>query len=205
MVDVLHSCIPMRYPLETYIAEIEVKKSRFIGIGQYIESLDEVKRIITTLRKEHSGANHVVHAAIVGKNGDMVSYSDDKEPKNTAGRPVFEVVKGSNLTNILVCVIRYFGGTLLGTGGLVKAYTEAAQKVTQSIKSDELIETSTMNFTISYHSYDKVMMFLTPYQKEIDTQFLTEITISFTYESMYTEMIQQELIQITQGDITFMK
>ncbi len=193
----------MRYPLETYIAETEVKKSRFIGIGQYIDSLDEVKGIISTLRKEHSGANHVVHAAIVGKSGDMVSYSDDKEPKNTAGRPVFEVVKGSNLTNILVCVIRYFGGTLLGTGGLVKAYTEAAQKVTQSIKSDELIETSTIEFTISYHSYDKVLKYLTPYQKGIETDFLTEITIRFTHESIYTDEIQQELIQLTQGNITF--
>jgi len=201
---VVQSLLPMRYPVETYSEEIEVKKSRFIGIGQYIDSTDEVKGIITALRKEHSGANHVVHAAIVGKNGDIVSYSDDKEPRNTAGRPVFEVVKGSNLTNILICVIRYFGGTLLGTGGLVKAYTEAAQKVTQSIKSEELIETSTIDFTISYDRYDKVMLFLKEYQKDIETQFLTQITISFTCESIHSSMIQQELIQITSGDIIFL-
>jgi uncharacterized YigZ family protein len=193
----------MRYPVETFKEEIEVKKSRFIAIGQYIESLDEVKGIVNALRKEHSGANHVVHAAIVGKDGDMVSYSDDKEPKNTAGRPVFEVVKGSNLTHIIVCVIRYFGGTLLGTGGLVKAYTEAAQKVTTQIKSEELIETSTIEFTISYDKYDKVMLFLKEYQKGIETKFLTQIDISFTCESIHKEMIKNELIQISLGDIIF--
>ena len=200
----LQLLLPMKYPTETYSEEIEVKKSRFIGTGQYIDSLDEVKGIVSSLRKEHSGANHVVHAAIVGKNGDMVSYSDDKEPKNTAGRPVFEVVKGSNLTNILVCVIRYFGGTLLGTGGLVKAYTEAAQKVTQAIRSEELIETSTIGFRISYEKYDKVMLFLKEYQKGIETQFLTDITIFFTCESIHTQMIRDELIHITSSDISFL-
>ncbi|NCB01591.1 MAG: YigZ family protein [Spirochaetia bacterium] len=193
----------MRYPTETIVCEIEVKKSRFIGIGQYISSIDEIKDIIRHLRSEHSGANHVVHAAIVGKTGEMISFSDDKEPKNTAGRPVYEVVKGSLLTNILVCVVRYFGGTLLGTGGLVKAYTQAAQEVTLKIKSEELIETSTIKFTLPYDKYDKVMLFLSPYQKGLETDFLSEITITYTCETRHLEMIKKELINITQGAITF--
>ncbi len=199
----VHSYLSMRYPTETQTCEIEIKKSRFIGLGQYIDSIDQVKEIVRDVKKEHTAANHVVHAAIVGKKGEFISFSDDKEPKNTAGRPVFEVVKGSNLTNIIVCVIRYFGGTLLGTGGLVKAYTETAQKVVQSIKSEELIETYSFTFTIPYHIYDKVMLFLTPYQKGIETKFLSEITITYTCENHHKDMIQKELINLAQGDITF--
>ena len=112
----------MKIPTARAEAEIEVKKSRFIAIAIPANSLEDVKKAVQQVRSEHPDATHVVHAAVIGKAGTIYSSSDDKEPKNTAGRPALEVVKGSGITDIAVCIVRYFGGTLLGTGGLVKAY-----------------------------------------------------------------------------------
>ena len=118
----------MKVPVERAESEIIIKKSRFIAIAEKIDSLEQVKDIVRKVREEHPKANHVVHAAVAGKSGTIYSSSDDKEPKNTAGRPALEVLKGSKVTNIVVCIVRYFGGTLLGTGGLVRAYSKAAQE-----------------------------------------------------------------------------
>ena len=107
----------MKRLLETATAEIEIKKSRFISIAYPVESLEEVKEKVIYTRSLHPNATHVVHSAVVGKSGTLCSSSDDREPKNTAGRPSLEVLKGSGITNICVCTVRYFGGTLLGTGG----------------------------------------------------------------------------------------
>ena len=109
-------------------AEIEVKRSRFIAIALPANTPEDVRNAVLSIRKEHPDANHVVHAAVIGKTGTEYSVSDDREPKNTAGRPALEVLKGSGITNIVICIVRYFGGTLLGTGGLVKAYGDSAKR-----------------------------------------------------------------------------
>ena len=111
----------MKRILEIAETEIEIKKSRFISIAYPVSSLEEVKKRVLETRALHPSATHVVHSAVVGKSGTLYSSSDDREPKNTAGRPSLEVLKGSGITDICVCTVRYFGGTLLGTGGLVKA------------------------------------------------------------------------------------
>ena len=87
-------------------AEIIVKKSRFIAIAQPITGLDDVKGIVKGIWDEHKDATHVVHAAVAGANGSLFSCSDDREPKNTAGRPALEVLKGSGITDIIVCLWR---------------------------------------------------------------------------------------------------
>src|SRR5690554_2814069 len=115
----------MRIPISPASAEIEIKRSRFIAIVEPVTDTETMKTLISATRAQHPQANHVVHAAIMGEQGSQFSYSDDHEPKNTAGRPVLEILKGSDITNILLMVVRYFGGTLLGTGGLVKAYGNA--------------------------------------------------------------------------------
>ena len=97
----------MRVLLENAESEIIVKKSRFIAIAVKSESLEEVKEIVRAVRDKHPKANHVVHAAVIGKSGSLYSSSDDKDPKNTAGRPALEVLKGSGITNITDCIVRY--------------------------------------------------------------------------------------------------
>ena len=130
----------MRVPTATKQAELVIKRSRFIAYAYPIQSSDEVKPLVKELWREHSQATHIVQAFVLGARGDEFGMSDNHEPKNTAGRPALEVLKGSELTNILVLIVRYFGGTKLGTGGLVKAYTEAVQAVIAELPSERLVD-----------------------------------------------------------------
>ena len=143
----------MKRLLERAEAEIVVRKSRFIAIAIPISSLEQVKDIVKGVWKEHEGATHVVHAAVAGPSGTMYSCSDDREPKNTAGRPALEVLKGSGITDIVVCIVRYFGGTLLGTGGLVKAYGDSVKEVLKVVRCEQIVPRSTFSILTGYRKH----------------------------------------------------
>ncbi|MFV8476648.1 IMPACT family protein [Mycoplasma sp. BRA290] len=107
--------------------ELIVKKSTFIGYLIPLTSKDEVKDIIAQLRKEHKKARHVCHAYLINQKGaESAGFSDDGEPKNTAGRPIYDLITLKGISNVLVVVVRYFGGIKLGAGGLIRAYRECA-------------------------------------------------------------------------------
>lgn len=144
-------------------AEIVVKKSRFIAIALPISSLDEVKTLVRDVWQRHPEATHVVHAAVVGDSGSLYSCSDDREPKNTAGRPALEVLKGSGITDIIVCIVRYFGGTLLGTGGLVKAYGDAVREVLRTVETEEIVRRTGFSILTGYEFYDRIRRALPSY------------------------------------------
>jgi len=110
------------------ISEIVVKKSRFIAYCFHIESVDDAEDMIKRIQKLNYKAAHNTFAYAVNPTGDIFKYSDDGEPSLTAGKPIYESIVGRNLTNVLVVVTRYFGGIKLGTGGLVRAYGQAAQE-----------------------------------------------------------------------------
>ena len=105
--------------------EIVEKKSRFIATVRLVESEEEALSCLEALRKKYWDARHNCFVYIIGENQETVRCSDDGEPSGTAGRPMLDVVQGAGLRNVLVVVTRYFGGTLLGTGGLVRAYSQA--------------------------------------------------------------------------------
>ena len=107
--------------------EFTEKKSKFIGYVKHVETEEEANQFIAEIKSKHWDAKHNVYAYILGENGSTQRSTDDGEPAGTAGRPVLEVIKGENLTNTAVVVTRYFGGVLLGTGGLVRAYGKAAK------------------------------------------------------------------------------
>ncbi len=121
--------------MEEYLAvaeggqdEIIEKKSRFIGYTASVQTEDEAAAFIEGIRKKHYDARHCCYAYSIGlDNQPLLRFSDDGEPQGTAGKPILEVVQGSGVRNICIAVVRYFGGTLLGTGGLVRAYTDAAK------------------------------------------------------------------------------
>lgn len=144
-------------------AEIVVKKSRFIAIALPISSLDEVKTLVREVWQRHPEATHVVHAAVVGDSGSLYSCSDDREPKNTAGRPALEVLKGSGITDIIVCIVRYFGGTLLGTGGLVKTYGDAVREVLRTVETEEIVRRTGFSILTGYEFYDRIRRALPSY------------------------------------------
>jgi len=103
--------------------EIIEKKSRFIGYAARVNSEDDAKQFITSISKEHKKANHVTYAYILS---NTAKTNDDGEPKGTAGLPIYNVITRRNIQNVVVVVVRYFGGTLLGKGGLIRAYGKTA-------------------------------------------------------------------------------
>ncbi len=157
----------MKVLKEERTVEIVVKKSRFIAIARTCTSPAQVKSLVDETRSKYEGATHVVHAAVMG---NQFSFSDDHEPKNTAGRPVFEVVKGSGITNIIVLVVRYFGGTLLGTGGLVKAYGDSAKAVLDGIETEELVQKTRFSMEIGYELYESMKRLLASLDAVVDKE-----------------------------------
>ena len=189
----------MRILKEEKQVELIVKKSRFVAVAKICNNISEVKTITEEIRSLHPGANHVVHAAVVG---NQFSFSDDHEPKNTAGRPAFEVLKGSGITNIIILIVRYFGGTLLGTGGLVKAYGDSAKLVLENIETEELVEKSSFSFSIPYDLYENTKRILTELQSsEIKEDFGTVIEISGKLPKDNKESLVQKIMNLSNGKV----
>ena len=194
----------MKRLLETATTEIEIKKSRFISIAYPVESLEEVKEKVILTRSLHPNATHVVHSAVVGKSGTLFSSSDDREPKNTAGRPSLEVLKGSGITNICVCTVRYFGGTLLGTGGLVKAYGDSTKEVLKIVKTEELIERESFTAVMQYDHYTLAKRLLDETTAtDITEDFGVGITIKGKIPLSMHDILQKGFQNIGQGRIQF--
>ena len=177
--------------------ELIVKKSRFISIARTCNDPSEVKRIVDETRAQYPDATHVVHAAVMG---NQFSFSDDHEPKNTAGRPALEVLKGSGITNIIVLIIRYFGGTLLGTGGLVKAYGDSTKLVLDGIETEELVEKTPFSLTIGYEMYENTKRILAAVNADsVREDFGTEITISGQIPVSEKESLSSRISDLSNG------
>jgi len=189
----------MFIPVKSNSAEIEVKRSRFIAIAEPIADAEAVKQRIAETRALHPQANHVVHAAVLGDQGTQFSMSDDHEPKNTAGRPVLEILKGSGITNILVMVVRYFGGTLLGTGGLVKAYGDAAKAVLEHLKTEELIEKTSLTIIIGYDLYEQVRNLLADVSAQCTEDFATEVTLVCSLPVIHVDTVVSTVTDLSAG------
>ena len=165
--------------LEYASTELYFKNSRFLAEVFPVTAQSEAREKLKSLKELYSDANHVVHAFAVGKNAEVYGMSDDGEPSGTAGRPVLDVLKGTQCTNILVTITRWFGGTLLGTGGLVKAYSESAKAVLEKIKTEELVERIGFSFSIDYGNYEIAKRFLCSLSTtDIAEDFSEKISIS---------------------------
>lgn len=111
---------------EAGVKEIVIKKSRFIGYGFAVSSEEEANQHIERIRKEHWNATHNCFAYVIGDRDQIQKQSDDGEPSGTAGKPILEVIKAKELHNVLIIITRYFGGIMLGAGGLIRAYSDGA-------------------------------------------------------------------------------
>ena len=190
----------MRIPLESAQTEIEVRKSKFLAFAIPCNTLSDAKEMVSTLKAKYPGANHVVHAAVIGEHGDEFSYSDDREPKNTAGRPALEVLKGSGITNVAIFIVRYFGGTLLGTGGLVKAYGDSAKSVLEILKTEELIEKCNFSITTSYNLYEPIKkLLIESHAAIVDEQFATDVSIEGMLAIAEKDTIARGITELSNG------
>lgn len=143
-------------PSHSAESEFVEKKSRFISMALPVSDPDRIRSIIKETKMAHPQSRHVVWAYLLGNSRSVFGLSDDGEPHGTAGKPVLEVLKGSGMTDILILVIRYFGGIKLGTGGLVQAYTKSAQDVLLKVEPLEKIEKTRFRIICSYHNYDQI-------------------------------------------------
>ena len=138
------------------IVEIEEKRSRFIGSAFYVENEEEAERIIKDIKKKYYDARHNCFAYIINNGNATKRFSDDGEPSGTAGSPILNVLEKNELYNVLVIVTRYFGGILLGAGGLVRAYTETAVKAIEKADIVEQEYCFELEIWISYQDMEKL-------------------------------------------------
>lgn len=146
----------MKVLCESASSTLVIKNSRFISEAFVVKNQAEAREKLHEQKVRYSDATHVCHCFAVGKNAETCGMSDDGEPSGTAGRPMLDVLKGSGITNILITVTRYFGGTLLGTGGLVRAYGDSVKEVLAVCRSEELVEKSHFSFSSDYGIYEAI-------------------------------------------------
>jgi uncharacterized YigZ family protein len=171
-----------RYPIPAREARTEfyVLNSRFISTAAPVFSVEEAKTFVARIRSEFSDASHNVPVYLVGHGASVTAHcSDDGEPSNTAGRPALAVLQGSGLGDIAVVVTRYFGGTKLGTGGLVRAYSEGVRAVLEILPLAEKVPTHTIMTVAPYPFFDRMRLAIDAHQGIIlDEEFGADVTIT---------------------------
>ena len=190
-------------PLEPVQTEILVVNSRFITNLEYAGSVEEARAHLARVRGHHPTATHNVPAFIIGHGNSIITHcSDDGEPSGTAGRPALAVLQGSGLGNVSVVVTRYFGGTLLGTGGLVRAYGDAVREVLKGVKFAALLPTTTLMFVTPYRLYDQILRLIEAHNGQVlDTAFLEEITVTVRFKDEEVEAFSGQLGNLSAGQV----
>jgi uncharacterized YigZ family protein len=181
------------------------RKSKFIGYAFPVQNEEAVKNAITGLKKEYHSARHWCYAYRLGIDTINERANDDGEPSNSAGMPILNQIKAKNLTNVLVVVVRYFGGVKLGVGGLMNAYKTAAQMVLDQADIIEKIRTKTLQVIFDYNDMNKVMRIIKEHQLDIVSQDLAEkgsITLTIRlddyanikslFEKIYTLKVKEQ-------------
>ena len=178
-----------RYPVpkSRFCSEIEVQRSRFITTVQPVSSVAEAQQFIAAMKKEFPDANHNCWAYLVGPPGssDQVGLSDDGEPHGAAGKPMLTALQHSGLGDAAVVVTRYFGGTKLGKGGMVKAYTEAAKNALEQMPRAEKIDWTFLCVTIDY-------ALVTPFERSLEPFEVEIIEPEFAEKVCYRLRLPQE-------------
>lgn len=192
------------------VAEIEEKKSRFIAHLAHVESEDEALAFLEEIRAEHRMARHNVYAYILRGEGasERIRYSDDGEPQKTAGLPTLQTLQHAGLTDIACVVTRYFGGTLLGTGGLVRAYTQATQAAISESKRVTVSVCIDITLRIAYPLYDQMVRIAADCSvKTLDTQYADTVTLTLRMLEGTQEPFLAKVTELCHGqeDITISK
>ncbi|MCC7118864.1 MAG: YigZ family protein [Anaerolineales bacterium] len=197
--------MPFNYdvPLTRVRRECEVKKSRFIATLAPALSIDEARHFLADVKREFADATHNVSAYIIGGGNTVTEYfSDDGEPAGTAGKPALTVLRGSGLGDVALTITRYFGGNLLGSGGLVKAYTEAAQLATLAVARGRRIPVHVGRVMIPYNLLERVRLLAARCQGVIlEENFAGEITLTLQFPVTDFEAFQAELRELSAGKL----
>ncbi len=191
---------------KTVTYEEVIKGSRFLSELIPCDSQAGARELIKSQKAKYADATHVVHAFVVGPGAEVMGMSDDGEPSGTAGRPVLDVLKGRKCTNAILTVTRWFGGTLLGTGGLVKAYSGGAKGVIEAADAEgafeELIAKLPFSFETDYSAYKLIKINLEQYHiYDLQEDFGVNITISGQIRENEKDSLISKLLDISNGKV----
>lgn len=186
--------------------EVIINKSRFIGYSMRINSEEEALDFIETIQQKHKDATHNVYAYVVGENSNIQRFNDDGEPSGTAGIPVLEVIKKEDLRNIVVVVTRYFGGTKLGGGGLIRAYTKSAKIGIDAGTVIDMTPHTKLSLTMDYTLYGKIENYLMTNEYIVDdSDFQAQVNIQISVETSTLEEFKSIMTNLTNGDIVIVE
>ena len=175
------------------------KKSEFIGYIAHAKTEAQAQEFLAKIRKKHYDARHHCFAYIIKDEG-VVRQSDDGEPSKTAGMPILEVLRHSGVEDAIIVVTRYFGGTLLGTGGLVRAYTEGAKAALEAAEILTYKLCVDLNISVDYSLYDRITTLCQNRNgKIIDTQFTDNVNITIRMLSGEQDELIKDLVVLTKG------
>lgn len=184
-------------------AETEIKKSRFLAHIAEVRSEEEAEALIKETKKKYYDASHSCSAYILNSDKGIRHSSDDGEPSGTAGKPILDVISGAGLSNVIVIVTRYFGGTELGTGGLVRAYSGATAEVLKNSEIVEVTDARLTEFVIDYGLLPKFQHICMELGIIIyETEYLEKVKISVLITKEISGKFYKELIEMTAGELT---
>ncbi len=188
-----------QYAVEEYI----VKKSRFIGYAKPVKTEQDAICFIEEIKKKHWDATHNVYAYSI-REGSIKRFSDDGEPQGTAGMPVLNVITQEGITDCVIVVTRYFGGILLGGGGLVRAYSHSAKLAVDGAGVVTLVPWLVLNISCDYNLYGKIETLVRDVGGVIgDTAFTDSVNLTFRIEKETVDAFDKKLKDLTNGKVNF--
>jgi len=190
-------------PAKSWQIELEVKRSKFLTFAANAVDRSQAEGFIRNLREKHPHANHVCWAYIAGApNTTIRSMSDDGEPSGTAGRPMLKVLEYSGYGDIVVAVVRYFGGTKLGTGGLQRAYSDAVSLVLTDLPMQLKVDRTTLQLTYDYTHDGNISRLLVRYDiTDINSSYAQQVTLCIAIASSELSTFKTELTNVTAGNV----
>ena len=181
--------------------EFTEKRSRFIGYVKPVKTEQEATDFINSLRSKHWDARHNVYAYSL-REGNIKRYSDDGEPSGTAGMPVLDVITKNEVYDVCVVVTRYFGGVLLGTGGLVRAYSQGAKLALEAGQIVKMQNCSVCSLICNYNQYGKISSLILDMGGIVDdTAFEADVTLKFHISPDLFDALNKKLADLTSGEI----
>ena len=190
-------------PLEEIRREHVVVNSRFISTLASAFSIDEARTFMARIKHEFADASHNVPVYIIGGGNTVTEYfSDDGEPSGTSGKPALAVLRGSGLGDAVLVITRYFGGTLLGTGGLVKAYTESAQSVVNAVGRGQRVPVHIAMIALPYNLLERLRLVVTRQRGEVlGEDFAGDVTMTVRVPVDLFEAFQNDLRELSAGKV----
>ncbi|MGC9523712.1 MAG: YigZ family protein [Anaerolineae bacterium] len=183
--------------------EMTVVNSRFIASAASAFDVESARAFVDRVRSEFSDASHNVPAFVIGHGSSVTAHcSDDGEPSGTAGRPALSVLQGSGIGDAVVVVTRYFGGTKLGTGGLVRAYSGAVREVLRVLPLAERVPTQTLMIAIPYNLFERVRLLIGELGGQIlDEEFAGDVTLTVRFAADRVAAFQEALQELSAGTV----